>query len=551
MPLVVVLDALAIDKLPPGLDKFPLIAVGEPHTTGFEQIRMSGKARRTLDYVSSRTRLKEFLPLLEEIAERNAALDLLVEKSRRTDTSRPPFRPPAVSEAPELWDFIEGAVENLGSTERLLAEFRRASRYLFRASHTVYFLREEKGFRADRGASFCPADDPLVTYLSLHPLVLDGVDWPGPADPLAEMAVRNRLGMWGARLLVPMHENGHLVGMIAYGVRDDGQPYDEADKARAVSIARLLRQFLGQATQLGRLGSIYDRTRLGERYLPDTVVLDRDEQPSRSVPLAVRALIGEVRRGRDTRRLKPTAVQPFRASAGIVEETGGVWAFWEEASAEIDDRSLSERDERLAMLRDLALTLNHEIGNAMVSLNSLQHAMGHGDVPPAALLQSAAGDISHLAQVNSHLVHLSTLTEAEAAQVDLCELLKKVGQAGGLRVDVPPDPVNLDVVVQLIELALISIVQTVSENRPAGLTEPLALQLRSTGEAGEKTALVSVRGKGLELEGILSANVDERVPNQGRLTVFMAKEIIRLHRGEIHAGPGMDGTEILISLRRW
>jgi hypothetical protein len=39
------------------------------------------------------------------------------------------------------------------------------------------------------------------------------------------------------------------------------------------------------------------------------------------------------------------------------------------------------------------------------------------------------------------------------------------------------------------------------------------------------------------------------VPNQGRLGVFLAKEILRLHRGEIHAGPGMEGTEILISIR--
>ena len=30
---------------------------------------------------------------------------------------------------------------------------------------------------------------------------------------------------------------------------------------------------------------------------------------------------------------------------------------------------------------------------------------------------------------------------------------------------------------------------------------------------------------------------------------FLAKEILRLHHGEIHAGPGMEGTEILISVR--
>jgi len=77
----------------------------------------------------------------------------------------------------------------------------------------------------------------------------------------------------------------------------------------------------------------------------------------------------------------------------------------------------------------------------------------------------------------------------------------------------------------------------------------LALQVRSTGEGAERTALLSVKGKRLELEGILPEPSANAVPNQGRLAVFIAKEIIRLHHGEIHAGPGLEGTEILISLR--
>jgi len=42
---------------------------------------------------------------------------------------------------------------------------------------------------------------------------------------------------------------------------------------------------------------------------------------------------------------------------------------------------------------------------------------------------------------------------------------------------------------------------------------------------------------------------DGAIPNQGRLGVFLAKEILRLYHGEIHAGPGLEGTEILISFR--
>lgn len=77
----------------------------------------------------------------------------------------------------------------------------------------------------------------------------------------------------------------------------------------------------------------------------------------------------------------------------------------------------------------------------------------------------------------------------------------------------------------------------------------MKLQVRSTGFGSDQTALISLEGSGLELEGILPEPIENAVPNQGRLGVLLAKEILRLHHGEIHAGPGMDGTEILVSLR--
>ena len=550
VPIVVVLDALLADRIPAMLEKCPLIVAGQPHTRGYEQLRISGRARHSFSYEESRTRLGEFLPLLEDVAERNAALELFVEKSRRSENSRPPVRSVGLGDAPEVWDFLEGAVENLGSRERLLAEFRRASRHLLRASHTVFFLREESVFRADRGSSHCPVNDPLVVYLSSHPVVLDGVSWPGPADPLAEMAVRNRMALWGARLLVPLHDNGHLIGVIACGVRDDGQSYDEADKNRAVFVARLLRQFLSQSQHLGRLARIYDRNLLGERYLPDTLLLGPDEEPPRSVPVAVRSLIGEVRRSRDTRRLKPTTGQPFRGQAGVVAETGGVWAFWQEASGEIEDLQQGNRHSRLELLRDLALTLNHEVGNSLVSLNSLSHGMKSSNLP-VGLQQTVRVDIDRLVKLNADLVHLANFTEMEPHAVDLGGLLRGLEEAVGVTVDLSPEPVELVVVPDLLTFALEALVRTIMENQPANPEVPVALQLRSTGEGSETTALVSIRGSGLELEGILPVADGNDVPNQGRLTVFIAKEIVRLHGGDIHAGPGMAGTEILISLRAW
>src|SRR5205814_2368647 len=164
-----------------------------------------------------------------------------------------------------------------------------------------------------------------------------------PADPVAELAVRNRLALWGARLLVPIHDNGRLLGLIALGVRDDGQAYDESDRTRAIFFARLLRTFLTKSAQFSRLNQLAEQTALGAKYLPGTLVLGNDENVPRHVPLVVRDLIRQARRSREICRVAPSPGQPFRASAGIVAETGGIWAFWEEASGEVHDAAARDR----------------------------------------------------------------------------------------------------------------------------------------------------------------------------------------------------------------
>jgi hypothetical protein len=546
---VVLLDAVAEPALPAALARCPTIFVGEPRSLPFEQARISGRAKIYLSYEESATRLRELLPLVEEVAEKQSMLDFLLEKSRRAELPRLPPRPAPPADS-ELWDFLEGAVENLETRDRLIAEFRRASRHLLRASHAVFFLRETDGFRADRGTSFFAPDDALVGYLENHPAVIDGASWDGPADPVAELAVRNRLALWGARLLVPVHDNGRLLGLIALGVRDDGQPYDEADRARVVFFARLLRHFLTKSTQLGRMHLLAEQHHLGAKYLPGTLVLGRDEQAPRHVPLIVRELIGQARRSREVCRAAPTEAQPFRASAGLIAETGGVWACWQEASEEVHDAAVRQRAGRRGLLRELGLTLNHELGNALVSLATLRFSTPAQPLP-LAIFEAAKSDVSKLEALNNNVAMMQALHEAEPADCDLREVAQHLGHSLGLRVEVGPDPVTLCACRKLLEFALRSLIGTIAENRGELGARELTLQVRSTGTGAETTALLSLKGRQLELEGILPEPVDGAVPNLGRLGVFLAKEILRLHHGEIHSGPGLEGTEILISVRKW
>ena len=546
---VVVLDAACEAALPPSLARCPTIFVGEPRSLPFEQARMAGRGRVYLSYAESAGRLAELVPLLEEVAEKDSLVELLAEKGRRTESTRLSSRPP-VTDATEWWDFVEGAMENIDSHERLVAEFRRGSRQLLRASHVVYFHRGAGGeFRANRGSAHFPADDPLVGYFERHPAVIDGLNWNSPADPVAELAVRNRLALWGARLLVPVHDNGRLLGLIALGVRDDGQAYDETDRARAIHLARLMCQALGRADEFGRLQRLAQQASLGAKYLPGMLVLGPEENPAREVPLVVRDLIGQVRRSRTVCREAPTAGQPLRASAGVVTETGGVWAFWEDASGELQDAQQHERARRRDVLRELALTLSHELGNALVSLTTFRHATPERP-PPPPLIETIKADVAQLEALNSNLALMQSLHEVEGELVDMRELVHEIGRSLGVRVEPGQEPIVLYSSRKLLDFALRALIRTVGENRPDYGLRELSLRLRTTGTGDDLTALLSFKGKALELEGILPEPMEGAVPNQGRLGVFLAKEILWLHHGEIHAGPGLEGTEILLSWRR-
>jgi len=546
---VVVLDQASEHLLRPGLARLPTVLVGEPRSGPFEQARLAGRAKAFLSYEESAQRLAETLSLVAQIAEKQSMLDLMVEKSRRMESSPAIGRllPGEASDAVELWDFVEAVIENLDSRDRLLAEFRRASRTLLHASHAVFFLREPAGFRADRGTSFFPDDDPIVPFFETHPAVIDGNIWDSSHDPVAELAVRNRLALWGARLLVPIHDNGRLLGLIAFGVRDDGRAYSEPDRSRAIFLARLLRHCLVKSAQWTRYNTLAEQATIGAKYLPNTLLLRADENPPRSVPVVVRDLLGQARRLRQICRVTPTDTQPFRASAGVIAETGGVWATWEEASAEIRDAAERERSGRKELLREMALTLSHEVGNALVSLATLRQ-MG-GSNPPAGLWETARSDIAKLERLNGQLGLLQTLHECAVTAVDLRDLAQSVGDSLHLKVEVGPEPVRLAVAGDLVSFALRSLIEVVAENRAPQGAQDLVLQVRSTGDGDKSTALISLQGRRLELEGILPEPVADGVPNQGRLEILLAKEVIRLHRGEIHAGPGMQGTEILISLR--
>src|SRR5688500_1972913 len=72
---IVVLDASVESSLPASLVRCPTIYVGEPKTLPYEQARLAKRARLYLSYEESTTRLRDILPLFEDIAEKQSLVD--------------------------------------------------------------------------------------------------------------------------------------------------------------------------------------------------------------------------------------------------------------------------------------------------------------------------------------------------------------------------------------------------------------------------------------------------------------------------------------------
>lgn len=552
IPTVLVLDSLLIDRLPSAFRKFPAIVIGEPGSSALDRTRSSANTKAVLSYDESRTRLAPLLPLLEEIAERSVALEMVSERPRSAGQAAllsPAAR--AQNDGGQPWEYVETMIERLGSRARVLDEFRRIVRAVLNTSSASFFLRDQSvGFRADRGDASCGLDDPLCALWANFPSILDGVEWPVPVDAMVEVSIRQRMRQWSARLLVPMHENGRLQGFIALGVRDDGQPFDGEDRSKAIRLGRLLRQCLEQSGRLGKLTEQNERWRLAEPYLPNVLVLGADEPAPKHVPAPVRSLIATVRQSREARRLAPDAGQPFRASAGLVAENLGVWVHWEDASSDVREITQRQRADRLTLLHDIALTLNHELGNALVSLTALRHNPTAENSSPV-LIGAIKRDIASLESINRHLASLPTFSEVIPEESDLRAVLREVGKRTGVSFDQNVSSVVISMVPKLVEFALESIIESIAENRPELGKRELSLRLRLVGDPDRAAGHISIRGSKLALEGILPEPVPGDAPSHGRISVFIAKEIIRLHGGDVRATHTTMGTEISILVGNW
>ncbi len=530
------------------------ILVGQPHSLPFEEARQNRTARLFLSYEDSRSRLGEAVSLLEEIADKNAQLQSTLERTRRSEPPFPRDLPISAAEPTDSWDFLESALEHLGDRKRLLDEFRRAGRYILKSGKVLFFFREQDAFVSDDEVHRCTSGHPLALWLEEHPAVLDFAQWAGTNDPALDAPIQQQLQSWGARLIIPLHAHGQLLGWMALGPRADGATYREADKFRAVLHGRLLERCLERSAQLEELDRSDSLSRLQTKYLPGARLLTRDELAGTDLPVEVRAVVNEaIHTGKSI--TQPAQVpHRYRVQAGPVPEIAGAWVLWEEAAPEIDRIRIEREKQRRELFKDLGLTLSHEISNPLVSLVTFAQLLTRAkDAPPTTGVAGLAHEVALATEVQKlqrlaeHASLLGEIAEPVAQAVDLNILLTEIATARGLATRFSEESLIFQCEPNLLRFAFGSIFDAIAANRPDEGAKNLIVTLRHVGSGAQRTAIVTIEGKRIELDGTLPFPAPGTTPNQGRLSVFLAREILRLHGGTLSAGPGIKGVDIQIA----
>ena len=112
----------------------------------------------------------------------------------------------------------------------------------------VVFLREEKNARfiSESEAWECSANHDLVRWLQEHAAIVDSATLDTVESASTEASIRQKLGEWNSRLLVPIEVHGALEGWVVFGPRADGRAYTTSDRDDALMLVHLFSRLLGQ-----------------------------------------------------------------------------------------------------------------------------------------------------------------------------------------------------------------------------------------------------------------------------------------------------------------
>ena len=544
-------DVRDTDSQGPAHPDTAVIVVGEPRSVPFEEARQDRTNTYCLSYEESRTQLRRLAPLAAELAQNRAVLAVLQGRPRRSDVvaaeTAEPVRPTL-----DEFEFMAGAIDHLDDRARVIEEFRRGARARIRSSKVVVFLREEKRYVADHQGWECSASHDLVRWLQEHAAIIEAATLDSVESPVMEAAIRQKLGEWNCKLLVPLEADGVPDGWVVFGPRADGRPYSPSDRDDALMLVRMLSRLLGQHRQLrNALGAQRDAA-LVRKYGPRFCVIGSSGKTDETLPVEVREVASlTMREGERIER----EFGRIRVTAGPIPETGGCWVWWDDSALTAVSSAQKREAERHQILHDLGIMISHELANAMFSVSTYFHHARRQKPsadPGYPLIERVMQDLERMKSMPQMLSALFEMSKQPAERVDMRHVVEAVAQEVGGQAKTPEVGPFIWGYEKNLHDALLWLCREIMETRdrtePVERDSKIKISLQQRGHDDDAVCLLTIAYPGLRVDQIKvgEATTTGEYPT---VPVFLAREVIRFHYGTVHVGQGIDGSELMISLK--
>jgi hypothetical protein len=527
------------------------ILVGEPRSVPFEEARSDRSNTYSLSYDESRTQIRRLAPLAAELAQSRAVLSVLQDRPKRADPAAPEPAEHGRHGMDDL-EFLAASIDHLEDRTRIIDEFRRGVRARIRSSRVAVFLRDEKRYVAENEGWDCSAGHDLVRWLQEHAAIVDSATLDSVDNAAVEASIRQKLGEWNSRLLVPVEVHGALEGWVVFGPRADGRPYSMADRDDALMLVRLLSRLLGQHRLLRSAISVQREVALIQKFGPRFCVIGASGKTDEAMPVEAREIAAlALREGKRIER----EYGRIRVAAGPIPGAGGCWVWWDESALTAESSAQKREAERHQILHDLGIMISHELANAMFSVSTyFQHLRRQRstDDPAHPLIERVGQDMERMKAMPHLLSTLYEMSKQPTSRVDMKRVVQSVAKEIGGHANTPESgPViwghekNLhDALVWLCR----EIVETKERVESVARDAKITLSLQQRRRDDESICLVTISYPGLRVDQIKvgEATSTEEYPT---VPVYLAREVIRFHFGTVHVGQGLDGPELMIALK--
>ena len=528
-----------------------LVLVGEPRSIPFEEAKNGRVNTFCLSYEESKTELQKLAPAAAELSRAKAILTVLQDRPRRVDqATADPFD--SARRGGDDLEFLAAAIDHLDDQARIIEEFRRGVRSRIRSSKVAVFLREGKRFLAESEGWECTQGHDLVRWLQEHAAIVDPSTLDSVENPATEAAIRQKLGEWNSRLLVPLEVHGALEGWVVFGPRADGRSYSGADRDDALMLARLFSRLLGQHRTLQRSLILQRDVGLLQKSGPRFCVIGASGKTDEVLPVEAREMAAlALREGKRIER----EYGRIRVAAGPIPGAGGCWVWWDESALTAESTAHKREAERHQILNDLGIMISHELANAMFSVSTYFQHLKRQRAPEDAvhpLIERVGKDMERMRAMPHLLSTLYEMSKQPTSQVDMKRVVQSVAKEVGGGVNIPDTGPVLWGHEKNLHDALLwlcrEILETKDTMEPVTREAKITLSLQQRRRGDESICLVTISYPGLRMDQIKvgEATTTEEYPT---VPVYLAREVIRFHYGTIHVGQGLDGPELMIALK--